>query len=202
MGADTWAVVLAAGSSERMGQPKQLLKLQGRTLLECAVAAAATDSVCGVVVVLAPDTTEQRAVLDGWEGVRIVENPEPQRGNWSSLRVALETIPDSDGVVVLLGDMPEVGSQMTEHLVGEAHAQNAWATVSVYEDEAPNHPVYLSARARNAAAERNVPRRLWSLLVDDPPQPVLHVTFDRPAPLDVDTPEDYVELLRTAGGTG
>ncbi len=189
-------VVLAAGSSERMGQPKQLLKLGGRPFIERVVAAAGSRD---VVVVVAPGEAEVRTAAGENTRLTFVENPDPDRGSWSSLLTAIDALPRSRPIVVLLVDMPEVDRHIVDRLVEQATDRRAWAAVCVYVAGVRKHPVYLSAAAQDAARQRNVPNRLWSLLVDDPPQPVLPVTIDRPAPIDVDTPEDYVELLRRTG---
>ena len=126
-------ILLAAGGSTRLGQPKQLLPYQGRTLLRHA-AEAAVASVCRpIVVVLGADRERMRPELDGLP-VQIAENPSWERGMASSLRVGLDTLPSGDiaGVVLALCDQPRLTGEVLDGLVRAFHDPPHPLAVSLY----------------------------------------------------------------------
>ncbi len=105
------AVVLAAGASARMGEPKQLLPLGGRTLLERAIENLRGAELAQVVLVLGASAdlilkTLPAALL---ERLVVVRNSDYEQGMASSLRVGLEAVRlDSDAALVVLADQPFV----------------------------------------------------------------------------------------------
>jgi molybdenum cofactor cytidylyltransferase len=101
------AVILAAGRSRRFGSPKQLVVVDGRTLLEhaidAAMAAGLAPAVAVVPVWLAPPTSLDEGRL------RWVRNPFPERGMSVSLRLGFDALADEvDAAVILLGDQPRL----------------------------------------------------------------------------------------------
>lgn len=80
-------VVLAAGDSRRMGRPKALLPLDGRTALECVVARAWDARAQGVIVCVSRELSPLLPAIDGH--VVQVDDAERQRGPIASIRHAL-----------------------------------------------------------------------------------------------------------------
>jgi molybdenum cofactor cytidylyltransferase len=105
-------IILAAGGSSRMGQPKQLLQFGGRTLLAHAVASARAVGCRPIVVVLGSGAGQMLAELSG-TGATAVVNDRWERGIGSSIRLGVQTImrevPDLDGALICLADQPLVG---------------------------------------------------------------------------------------------
>lgn len=109
-------IVLAAGTSSRMGRNKLLLPLEGESLLRRAVrrAAAVLDS---VIVVLGHEADRVRPELSGLECV-VAVNPDYQSGINLSVRAGLAMVPAAAGAaVVMLADMPFVTSEMIATMV-------------------------------------------------------------------------------------
>lgn len=101
------AVILAAGASRRYGSPKQLVVIDGSTLLEHALEAAATAGLAPVVAVV-PVWLSRPARLDD-DRLRWIRNPFPERGLSLSLRLGFEALGgDVDAAVILLGDQPRI----------------------------------------------------------------------------------------------
>lgn len=99
------AVILAAGASRRFGSPKQLAVVDGRTLLEHVIDAAAAADLAPIAVVAPVWLTRPARYAD--ERLRWLRNPFPERGLSSSLRLGLDAIRDEVGAaVILLGDQP------------------------------------------------------------------------------------------------
>jgi len=103
---DVHALILAAGGSRRLGRPKQLLRWQGRTLLERAIDDAREVLHEKVVVVLGAHAEPIRAAVD-LSQVATVHNPDWQDGLASSLRSGIEALPASAAAaLILLCDQP------------------------------------------------------------------------------------------------
>lgn len=131
-------VVLAAGSSSRMGRNKLLLELGGETVIRRAVRAAVDGGLDPVVVVLGHEAERVRAELSGLP-FRAVLNPDHARGVGTSLLVGVAEVPISAAaLVVLLADMPFVTASMIGAVVERHRATGAPVVVSRYgETEAP-----------------------------------------------------------------
>jgi molybdenum cofactor cytidylyltransferase len=99
------AVILAAGESRRFGTPKQLALLAGRPMLQHVVDLA-IDSALGPILAVVPPWLQPEA-LSG--PVHLVPNPNPAAGLSRSVRLGVESLPpESEAVVILLGDQPRV----------------------------------------------------------------------------------------------
>lgn len=115
--ATTWAVVLAAGASRRMGSPKQLLSWEGTPLVCRAVASAQAVVADRVLVVTGCCAQEVRDAVAS-TGVRSVHNSQWIEGVASSLRVALSALPeDCDAVLFCSCDQPGVGAAQLQALL-------------------------------------------------------------------------------------
>ena len=146
-------VILAAGSSTRMGQPKQLLPLAGKPLLLHAIDAAATSCLDEVIVVLGAHAEKIESALRLPPGgkVRIVVNDQYEDGQSTSLRLGLRSASaDSRASAVLLGDQPFVTAELIDKVAAAFEAGDAPITRPVYVaangDVVPGHPVFIARR--------------------------------------------------------
>ncbi len=105
------AIILAAGGSSRLGQPKQLLMFEGETLVRRA-ARAATDAGCGPVVVVVGATPDSIANELRASGTELIDNADWARGLGTSIRCGLQHLissrSDLEAVVLLTCDQPFV----------------------------------------------------------------------------------------------
>lgn len=133
------AVILAAGTSSRVGKQKLLLAFRGTPMIERAIAAAhAWDP----VVVAGPEVT---AYLAGRTGLTVLRNDRPDLGMSHSLKLANRVLAGSAALIVLLGDKPLVSSGLIEGICSAAGAADI---VYPVRGAQPGHPVFLSPRAR------------------------------------------------------
>lgn len=110
-------IVLAAGSSTRMGRPKQLLPVRGRPLLEHVVAAACASRLDSVLVVLGADAELIRGRVRWGRALPIV-NPDYRAGMSTSLRAGIAALgPEVEGAVVILGDQLGVSARLLDRLI-------------------------------------------------------------------------------------
>jgi molybdenum cofactor cytidylyltransferase len=134
------AVVLAAGSSTRMGRNKLLLDLGGETVVRRAVQAAVEARLAPVIVVLGHEAERVRAELGGLPCVPVV-NPDHVRGVGTSLQAGVRRAAAEAGagaMILILADMPFVTAAMLTTLVERYRATGAPLVVSRYgEVQAP-----------------------------------------------------------------
>lgn len=123
------AIVLAAGASERLGQPKQLVEWQGRPLVAHAAGLAAQVAEAGIVVVTGAAADHVGASVDG---VQTIHNPKWATGMASSLCAGLRALPDCDGVLVLLCDQPLVTTEDIVRLADVWHNHPASPVAAEY----------------------------------------------------------------------
>jgi molybdenum cofactor cytidylyltransferase len=113
-------VVLAAGASVRMGTPKQLLEIDGRTLVRRAVEAALASPAWPVVVVLGAHADQVRPALARLPVIAI-DNPTWAEGMASSIRAGIATLRQFsrtlEGAVVALCDQPSFSAESVAQLV-------------------------------------------------------------------------------------
>jgi len=201
-----YAVILAAGESKRMGTDKALLPWPpvapgspptGQTFLSAAIQALSPFS--EKVIVVAGKNEVAVAPVVYANGASLVSNPDPDRGQFSSLQVGLQQVLNDgrDAAMVTLVDRPPVNADTLKALCSlftEA-ASGIWAVVPEYNGK-HGHP-FLVARemieaflkAPSIANARDIEhqnvRHVAYVAVDDP-----LVT------LNVDTPEEYAALSR------
>jgi molybdenum cofactor cytidylyltransferase len=127
-------VLLAAGSSSRMGGPnKLLLELEGESLLRRAAKRALAAGLDPVVVVLGHDAERVRNDLAGLHVLPVV-NMEYARGVNGSLRTGIAAVPeDASAAIVLLADMPFVTEEMLRAVAARFRESEAPLVVSEYE---------------------------------------------------------------------
>src|SRR5260370_266825 len=127
-------VVLAAGSSSRMGRNKLLLEVGGETLVRRATRAAVEAGLDEVVVVLGHDEPRLRAELAGLSRTPLGHPPHPH-GAGAPLRTGVRLVSAGvDAVVVVLADMPFVTAKMIATLAERHRDTGAPLVASHYGD--------------------------------------------------------------------
>jgi len=126
-------VVLAAGTSSRMGENKLFLRIGAESVLRRAVRTALAAGLDPVLVVLGHEAERARGELAGL-GCTPVLNPDYLRGIHSSLRAGIAAVPEGiPAALVLLADMPFVTRHMLAAVVDRYRAGGAPLVVSHYE---------------------------------------------------------------------
>jgi molybdenum cofactor cytidylyltransferase len=189
------AVVLAAGTSSRMGRQKLLLPVEGgRPLVRCAVEPVVAAGLDDVVVVLGRDA---EAVADALVGLRVrtVVNPRYAEGQSTSLRVGLDALaPDTEAIVVALGDQPLADPGLIRQLVDVFRRGDASIVLPRYRD-GRGHPVLFGAPVFDELRAVTGDQGGRVVIARDASR-VAEVPVDAPTPPDVDTWADYETLAR------
>lgn len=188
-------MVLAAGSSSRMGRNKLLLDVGGETLVRRAVRAAGGGGVAEVVVVLGQDERRVRAELQGLPCAPVV-NADHAEGAGTSVRTGVRYVPaDADALVVVLADMPFVTAEMIAELVARYRATGAPLVVSHYGDV--QAPPTLYDRALFGELLATPGERCAKEVVGRHRQEAVVVEWPAAALADIDVPADYERVVAT-----
>jgi molybdenum cofactor cytidylyltransferase len=127
------AIILAAGASRRLGQPKQLLLYKGETLLERAIRLAGEAGALPVIVVLGAHYSEIRAAVSFGNAMGVV-NEDWEQGIASSIHAGLDVLdsilPEAPGALLMTCDQPRLGEAHLRALIGGFSAQSSPAIVA------------------------------------------------------------------------
>lgn len=191
-------IVLAAGRSSRMGQPKQLLQLGGEPLLRHVVRSARTSCLTEVIVVLGHEAeTIARAIGD--LGQKITVNASYDRGQSTSMQAGLAAVnPCADAAMFLLGDQPGVTAAVIDALIEAYERTKAPIVQPKYGGVFGNPVVFgreLFADLHDVTGDtggRDIIR------ANQERRHVVRFAIEAPPP-DVDTPEAYAALQAAWG---
>jgi molybdenum cofactor cytidylyltransferase len=185
-------LVLAAGASRRLGQPKQLLPYGSATLLDHVLDTARACEFDQLLCVIGGGADAVRTTVN-FEGIEVVENQEFGEGCSSSIAAALGAVdPRSDVLVLMLGDQPGVTAESVGGLV--AGRGDAPIAACGYSD-GRGHPLAFSRRLFGELAALHGDKAVWKLL-DLHEDEVVEVQVDGSIPPDVDTWDDYAQIAR------
>ncbi len=190
----TTGLVLAAGRSSRLGQPKQLLAYRGRTLLDATLDMARSCGFDQLVVAIGGAAPEVRRLVD-LGGCDVVDNVHYTAGCSSSIVAALDAIDRrADGLVLLLGDQPGVDPSTVDALVSSADDTGAELAVTRY-DDGRGHPFWFGRSVFGRLGELHGDKAVWKL-IEAAGASVAEARVPGRIPLDVDTWDDYERLVR------
>lgn len=133
-------IILAAGESCRLGEPKQLLLWRGKPLIWHASQVALNSGLDPVLVVLGAYADEIKAVLEGLD-ITIIYNQDWQLGQGSSVSTAIKNLPPGCGsALFFLADQPFIPGKLVHRLV-ETHAKYLDPIVLPWVNDQPANPV-------------------------------------------------------------
>lgn len=188
------ALVLAAGSSKRLGRPKQLLAYRNSTLLGTTLDTVRSFGFDKQIVTLGGNAAEVRNTVD-LDGFDAIHSTNPTAGCSSSIVTALASIdPSARGIMLFLGDQPHVDTHAVTGLMN-ASADSAIAVCRY--DDGIGHPFWFSSETFGELAQLHGDKAVWKVIESGRHQ-VREVRIARTIPLDVDTEDDYQRLLADA----
>ena len=192
---DVVGVVLAAGSSRRLGRPKQTLAFGRRTLLGHVVAEVEASVLERVVVVLGSDLT---GMPFDYRRAEFIHAESDGSGCVASLRAGLDAAGECAAIVVLLGDMPGVTPKVIDHMVAQWRSAPTWAAITSYADGL-GHPFLFSAGAFSTLRSLHGDKAVWKIVDRASEARVVRIAVDGPIPRDIDTWDDYAAVCEHFG---
>lgn len=194
------AIILAAGSSSRMGQSKQMLDIHGEKLLRKTVHTFVEASVSPIAVVLGADEKAHRELLTDLP-IHIVLNPNWRRGMGSSLKAGLSYLlsvdPSMSAVMVSVCDQPLLSADIIVGLIKKYQQEHKPIVASRYSG-VPGVPVLFDAAYFERLASLPDNQGAKKIILENPSD-VSVVPFPG-GEIDLDTMEDYEGFVNRDGG--
>ena len=187
-------IILAAGSASRMGEPKQLLTYQGRSLIRHAVEVA-LNSVCQHVVVVLGAYAEQIKPEVENLAIKLVENTIWSEGMSSSIRAGINALeennPKLNAAIITLADQPLISAEVFNRLVEAYQNTGKFIIASAYADVVGVPALFdrtLFPELINLQGDRGA-KALTSKYTNN----LISISVPE-ATIDIDTPDDYKNI--------
>lgn len=189
-------LILAAGSSSRMGKPKQLLAFEGSTLLAHISKIASKSKLHPIVLVLGANEELIKKSLDLVQ-LDIVSNENWQEGMASSIVKGIDLMkkkyPEVDGVIIAVGDQPYINETQLYQLIEAQNKTGLPIAACSYEGVIGTPALFhqsifpeLVALKGDIGAKKLIEKKI---------QEVVTINFDKGI-IDIDTEKDYKDLLK------
>ena len=191
-------LVLAAGGSRRLGEPKQLLPYGSGTLLDHALDTARASGFDQLIVAIGGSSGEVRSRVD-LSGAEVVENPDFGEGCSSSIAAGLSALdPRAELLVLMLGDQPGVTPATVRALI--AGCGDGTVLAACLYDDGRGHPLAFGRGAFDDLRELHGDKAVWKLM-ERRSDEVVEIRVSGPIPRDVDTRADYEAVLTESGSS-
>ncbi len=190
------ALVLAAGSSTRLGRPKQLLNYKGKTLIEHTINQLNSINNIDVFVVLGAHKNEILSKLD-LGSVRVFINTEWKKGMGESIRFGvqkIQKIANYQGLLITLVDLPLVTADHYQNLLSTFINNSKKIAITQYEDSVKGVPIVIDSLFFTDLKNLSEEQGAKSLLKKHKKE-IVEVNTTIPY-FDVDTEESYQKLLK------
>lgn len=189
------AILLAAGESRRMGEFKQLLRLDDKTFVEHCVDNLLGSRVSEVIVVTGHRESEVRSAL-GDRPVRFAHNADYQSGMASSIKCGVQAAAETARACVLaLVDQPRIGIGVINRVIETYEKMRTMIVIPTYEGK-NGHPILFDLRLREEILTMDLEQGLRQVVRAHPDE-IVRIEANTGAVLeDCDLPEDYERMLR------
>lgn len=191
----TGIIILAAGGSQRLGRPKQLLTYRGKTLIQHSISVAQQSHATHIIVLLGDGFDYISKEIPGDRKLRIVHNKNWTEGVGSSIRVGISTLLKVDhavdNAILMVCDQPYISASLLNELIERQQQTGKHIVASKY-DETLGTP---------ALFEKRYFKDLSTIAGDQGAKKIIlgHAEDCASVPfpmgnIDIDTPEDLKRL--------
>ena len=189
-------LILAAGDSSRLGQPKQLLRFGQHSLIQHIEQQLAP--LCDHLWVVLGH--QHALIAQQLQRSNTVLNPDWQLGMGHSIKTGISQLPaDTDGVLIALCDQPHISQTHYQQMLDQAR-QNPQAIISSYYQQQAGVPVWFPATLFSKLLKIDDQQGARKIISQFTGQ---HISLPCPAAtLDIDTPEQLSRLSRSEGFSG
>jgi molybdenum cofactor cytidylyltransferase len=189
------AIVLAAGTSSRMGSNKLLADFRGEPMIRSVVRNVRASAIDKIVVVTGHDSGRIAALLADLE-VELVHNPIFATGLSSSLRAGVNAAGDADAVLICLGDMPLVKPQTIDRLIAAFNPTERRTIIAPTHKGQFGNPVLWGSEHFPKLMALEGDKGARSLIAELKSEAVEIAVDDSGILTDADTPEALAEMRR------
>jgi molybdenum cofactor cytidylyltransferase len=189
------AIILAAGESRRMGEPKQLLPFGSKTMLECVVDAFDSPKIDQVLAVLGHKADEISATISRTRA-RVVKNPGYERGMFTSVQAGVRALPAKANLVLIaLCDQPRLQRATVETLVDKFEKERHKILIPVFQGR-QGHPLLFAAAYAKGILAMDETLTLKHFLAEHADDIARVVVADEGVLVDIDDRETYEKELK------
>ena len=188
------AIILAAGSSSRIGTPKQLLRFKQKTMLELAISAALGAGIQIPVVVIGASAERIRKNVPLLKSCKVLYNKKFSDGQSSSLQCGVNYVLNKcDAAIFMLADQPLVNADLVLKLLREYTESKPDILYPTYNNQRGN-PVIIGAKLFSRLLEITGDEGARSLLNDTSLNIQAYEVNSKAVITDIDTWADYTHL--------
>lgn len=187
-------LILAAGSSSRLGHPKQLVQFEGKSLLRRTIETA-LDCQCKKIVTVLGANSELIKREINYPSVTVVENKDWKQGMGSSIAKGVETLEGDlqnlKAVLILVCDQPFVGTKLLQNLIKTHQEEKCLIVASSYKNTFGVPAIFgqtLFPDLQNLKDQKGAKQ-----LMKANQEKLITIPFPK-GHIDVDTPEDLESL--------
>ena len=192
------ALILAAGESRRMQQPKALLKIKNESFVECIARKCRECGVEATVLIIGGHREEIAEKVGGKHDIKLLFNEHYKEGQVTSLKEGARNLPAGcTHALIWPVDQPLVKIETVRALIGDANTQKKHLTIPVFNSRR-GHPVIYDVTAINtllSLGPDQTAKELQNVYADSTS---LVEVKDEGVVLDIDTPEDYSRYISSA----
>jgi molybdenum cofactor cytidylyltransferase len=191
---DIWAIILAAGESKRMGFPKMLLSINGKSMLENVILNVIGSYIDHAIVVLGAGS-ELLTDITSKYSLKICLNDNYKEGMLSSVKCGFRNLPlDFEAVMIFQGDHPLITPKVINKVI-EAYKNSDKGIVIPVHEKKRGHPLLINRKYIDKIDQLDNSVGLRSLAYTYPDD-VLEIEINDPCILrDFDTYTDYLKVI-------
>ncbi len=195
----TAGLILAAGMSTRMGQPKQLITIDGRSIVERVTEAALASRLDSVVLILghqAEDIIKHLGDMCSHPKLLIVTNEDFEAGMSTSIHLGLSHIRDKyNSVMILLGDLPLLSCSIIDTILDAFHISDKPICLPIRNGQ-KGHPVCLGKLFFNDLMTLEGDLGARNIILNNKDAVNLVEVDEDGCYFDIDTPQDLVQFRK------
>lgn len=186
-------IILAAGESARLGQPKQLLKYNNKTLLEHTIVQAKDSLATQIIVVLGAFSERIKSFITPYS-VDIIINENWKNGMSSSLQKGLKLVPKGNAILVLLSDQPFVNTALFNKMITKSN-QTPHSIIATQYDDTLGVPALFKPLVFPSIKALKATQGAKKVILSAAKQNQVEAVSFPKGKIDIDTIEDYKQLI-------
>ena len=189
------AIVLAAGDSTRMGQPKALLTYHGRTFIDSIIQNVKLAGIENIFVITGRHGTQIRNKMNNPDSWTYLNNPDPDRGQLSSIQIGLAKMTNKViGMLLVLVDHPLVMLSTYQGIINKANQYPDSIIIPSF-DGKNGHPVYFGRKYFQELLQAPLDKGARAVVHKYHEQIIKICVKDKGILQDIDLPGDYQNLV-------